>query len=233
MRAIGIGRNLLRKARMELKMNELAALATLSDEDDEAEAGADQVDHEQIGASRTSYQPRMSAMRARATARTSGRLGVSTGSNPLAELFENTDKSLEQAQELCEKSAHLTLREGDCRNELAGIRRNFEDVLQIAKTEVVKCNARKSQEPPELLSHDTSDTSISSLEAPCQNHFAQVSLPTPIPEPQPKMRLLAASTTQVQGPRIIDLDVDDDDDDEEADFVMPPIRLTSRLNARA
>ncbi|KAF2855581.1 hypothetical protein T440DRAFT_158342 [Plenodomus tracheiphilus IPT5] len=226
-RAIGIGRNLLRKARMESKMNELAALASFSDEAD--------IDHSEGEDSDpiSTYRPRMSAMRAKTAARTSGRLGVTDGTNTPVALFETTDKRLEQAQELCEKAAHLTLREGDCRKELASVRKSFEEVLHTAETEVVKSNAQKLQDTPELQ-HDTSDTSISSLETPSKDHCPPTSLPTLVPEPQPKVPQLAGITpATLMEPKILDMEVDDDDDDEDVDFVMPPIRLTSRMNARS
>lgn len=229
-RAIGVGRNLLRKARMEAKMNELAALTGSSEDED------DNVGHseEEELVSRSSYRPRMSSMRARAAARTSGRLGVANGTNTPIALFETTDKRLEQAQELCEKAAHLTLREGDCRKELAQVRKHFGDVLHTAETEVVKCNAQKSHDTPELQQHETSDTSIASLETPPNDHYPQPSLPTLVTEPQPKVPLLAGMTPTAQEPKIVDMEVDDaDDDDDDVDFVMPPVRLTSRMHARA
>ncbi|KAI8942517.1 hypothetical protein NX059_000581 [Plenodomus lindquistii] len=230
-RAIGVGRNLLRKARMESKMNELAAL---SDDDDDDDNDVGHSEEEEL-VPRTTYRPRMSSMRARAAARTSGRLGVTNGTNTPAALFESTDRRLEQAQGLCEKAAHLTLREGDCRKELAGARKGFEDVLHTAETEVVKCNAQKSQGTPELQQHDTSDTSVSSLETPSKEQYPQSSLPTLAPEPQQKVSQLAGITPVATEPKILDMEVDDDyeEEDDEADFVMPPVRLTSRMNARS
>lgn len=228
-RAIGVGRNLLRKARMESKMNELAALAG-SSEDEEDDVGHSE---EEELVPRSNYRPRMSSMRARAAARTSGRLGVTNGTNTPVALFETTDKRLEQAQELCEKAAHLTLREGDCRKELAEVRKSFQDVLHTAETEVVKCNAQKLQDTPELQQHDTSDTSISSLETPSGDHYPQPLLPTLAPEPKPKVPELAGLTPAISEPKIVDMEIDDDDEDEDVDFVMPPVRLTSRMNARS
>ncbi|KAF1944351.1 hypothetical protein EJ02DRAFT_452468 [Clathrospora elynae] len=227
-RAIGAGRNILRKAKMEAKMNEMAALAESSDDDD--------VDGEEEEAipSRNNYRPRMSSMRARSAARRSGRLGVSSGSNTPAELFETTDKKLEQAQELCEKAAHLTLREGDCRKELEDVRKNFETILETAKSEVTKCNVRRSQELPELRAQDTSDTSVSSIEpeASYENHIPQTSLPAPEAEAQPKIAAIGPTASAPTPPKIVDIEVDDDDETGEEDFVMPPVRLTSRLHGR-
>ncbi|KAI0577674.1 hypothetical protein Alg215_06780 [Pyrenophora tritici-repentis] len=164
-RAIGTGRHMLRKAKMEAKMNEMAAQADLS---------------------RVNYRARMSSLRARSAARRSGRLGVSSGVSTPAELFDTTDKALEQSQELSEKAAHLILREGDCRKELDAVQKHFTALLETAKTEVAKCNARKSsQDVPELQAHETSDTSLSSIEPQMPSYKKNVLPPqTSLPIPQ-------------------------------------------------
>jgi hypothetical protein len=225
-RSIGTGRNMLRKAKMEARMNEMAARAESSEEEDEDDDG-----EEDVSQSRINYRARMSSLRARSAARRSGRLGVSSGSPTPAELFDATDKTLEQAQELCEKAAHLTLRDGDCRKELEGVRTHFQSLLETAKTEVTKCNARKLHDPPELHAHDTSDTSVSSIEPETsyRKHAPQATLPEPTPESLPKTTDPNAPTSMP--PKIVDMEVDDDDDDDEP-FIMPPVRLTSRFNRR-
>jgi hypothetical protein len=220
-RAIGSGRNLLRKAKMEAKMHELAALAGSSEDEGEA----DEEEEEAILA-KISYRPRISSMRTRAAARRSG------GANAPVELLDATDKTLEQAQASVETSAHLTLRDGDCRQELQAVRQQFEQVLETAKTEVIKGNARMSLEPPTLHSHNVPDTPVSSSEPSYKRHFPHVTTPQLAePEPQPKSTLAAAPTLST--PKIMDIEVDDDDDSDEEDFVMPPVRLTSRLGVRA
>jgi hypothetical protein len=225
-RAIGTGRNMLRKAKMEAKMNEMAAQAESSDDDDDVDDAEDN-----IMLSRDNYRSRMSSLRARSAARRSGRLGVSGALIPAA-LFETTDKTLEQAQELCEKAAHLTLRDGDCRTELGGVRKAFGTLLETAKAEVEKCNALKSQDPPELQPHETSDTSVSSTEPETKyrKHIPQPSLPVADLDPQSKTTLSTAPTaSDTAPPKIVDIEVDDDDESDD-DFVMPPVRLTSRHN---
>jgi hypothetical protein len=226
-RSIGTGRNMLRKAKMEARMNEMAARAESSEEEDEDDEG-----EEDVSQSRINYRARMSSLRARSAARRSGRLGVSSGSPTPAELFDATDKTLEQAQELCEKAAHLTLRDGDCRKELEGVRTHFQSLLETAKTEVTKCNTRKLHDPPELHAHDTSDTSVSSIEPETsyRKHAPQATLPEPTPESLPKTTDPNAPTSSMP-PKIVDMEVDDDDDDDEP-FIMPPVRLTSRFNRR-
>jgi hypothetical protein len=228
-RAIGTGRNMLRKAKMEAKMNELTALAGSSESEDEADD-----DENEAVMAKVSYRPRISSMRARVAARRGGGQNGSSGAATPVALFDATDKALEHAQSLCEKAAHVTLRDGDCRKELEGMRKNFADVLDTAETEVTKHASTRPSNPPELQSHDTSGTSLSSIEEPSyKKHFPQLSLPPS--EQQAKIMLpsMPTAATPFSAPKIMDIEVDDDDEDDEPDFVMPPVRLTSRFGARA
>lgn len=227
-RAIGTGRNMLRKAKMEAKMQELEALQESSDEEEQNDTGSDQ----ELTVTRPNLRSRMSSMRAMAAMRRGGPIALSGVSNTTVEVFDKTDKMLEQAQELCEKAAHLILRDGDCRKELASARKNFETVLETAKNEVIKCSSRKSQDPPELTSHDTSDTSVSSIDTSYRDHLPQVtSLPVPDAVPKAVPTSLPGAPTANE-PKIVDIEIDDNDEDDEEEFVMPPIRLTSRIGAR-
>lgn len=237
-RAIGIGRSLLRKARLESKMNQLAALVHSSDEenkDDDEDENEERGGHSEQDRllPQFSHRLRMPSTRARVAARTSGRLSVASALKTPVTLFEGTDKALELAQGLCEKAAHLTLREGDCRKELAQVRKGFDDVLQAAETEMIRCNAHKCQETPELQLHDTSDTSISSLETPCEEIYASMpmSMPALAPEPQAKVPLLAGLTPTPPEPNIYPMEVDEEEEDY-LDFDMMPVRLTSRMHVR-
>jgi hypothetical protein len=229
-RAIGTGRNMLRKAKMEAKMNELAALAGSSEDEDEADE-----DEEEAVMAKISYRPRMSSMRTRAAAMRGARHGGSGGAATPVALFDTTDKALELAQSLCEKASHVILREGDCRTELGAMRKSFVDVLETAKTQVAKCDAAKLLEPQALSSTNTSDTSISSAEdPPYKKHFPQLSRPPP--ELQMKNTSLSIpATIAPQFPnKTMEIEVDDDeDDDDEPDFVLPHVRYTSRFSARA
>ena len=235
-RGLATGRNMLRKAKMEAKMAELAAIAGSSEDEDE-----DDEEEEHI-MSKISYRPRMASMRARAAATRRGRGGMSGGPAPPTELFETTDKTLEQAQELCEKSAHLTLRDGDCRTELKLVRMHLENVLSTAKTEVIRCVASQPQSTQLPQEQDTSDTSMSSMEPCYKKHFPSISAPKPVSEPetklepvttQPTIRALAAAPVTALKTMDIEVDDDDDDEDEDMNFVMPPVRFTSRRTARA
>lgn len=233
-RGLATGRNMLRKAKMEAKMAEMAAIAGSSDEEDEND---DEEDHIM---SKISYRPQMTSMRIRAAAARRGRGGRGGGPTPPAELFETTDKTLEQAQELCEKSAHLTLRDGDCRSELKLARMHLNNVLSTAKTEVNKCASSQSRPGQLSQDQDTSDTSLSSMEPSYKRHFPSISAPKPVSESEAKLEPVMTQSTirapaapTVTAPKTMDIEVDDDNEDEDMDFVMPPVRFTSRRAARA
>jgi hypothetical protein len=228
-RGLATGRNMLRKAKMEAKMAELAAIAGSSeDEDDEDD------DEEEHIMSKITYRPQMASLRMRAAARR-GRGGAGGPTLP-ALLFETTDKTLEQAQELCEKSAHLTLREGDCRTELKLVHMHLENVLSTAKTEVTKSAASNVQPTQTPQDQDTSDTSVSSVEPSYKRHFPSISAPRPVSEPEAKLENVTTQSTirtpiaaTITAPKTMHIEVDDDDDeDEDMNFVMPPVRFTSR-----
>jgi hypothetical protein len=211
-RALATGRNLLRKAKMEARVNEMAAAA--SSEEDSTE---DEEDEEQ-----TSYRPRISSMRTRTAARRNG------GSKAPSELFDTTDRILEQAQNRVETAAHLTLREGDCRNELKVVRRDFEDVLDIAKTQVTKSSEMRQLELVEPQSPDTPDTSVSSFTPSSKPYFPHVSTPHPEPEPEPTIATAPIPTiSEKMAPKTVDIEVDQGEESDQ-DFVMPPVRFTSR-----
>ncbi|KAL5113972.1 hypothetical protein ACEQ8H_008154 [Pleosporales sp. CAS-2024a] len=237
-RAIGIGRNMLRKAKMEAKMNELAALAPSSDDDDDDGDDDDGDDDDTDDAptdavmAKASYQLRTPPLRAHAAAQRRHAPTSTTASATPVALFDTTDKTLENAQSLCEKAAHITLRDGDCRKELHSMLQKFSDVLKIAESEVAKYHPAVVAGPPELQPHAISDSSVSSLEEPSyKKHFPQLSLA--VPEQQPiKLPSPSAAAFSSLAPKIMDIEVDDDDESEEPNFAMPPVRLTSRLVTR-
>jgi len=233
-RGLATGRNMLRKAKMEAKLAELAAIAGSSEDEDEGDG-----DEEEHIMSKITYRPQMASLRTRAAARR-GRGGAS-GPTPPAELFETTDKTLEQAQELCEKSAHLTLREGDCRSELKFVLMHLENVLSTAKTEVTKCAASQAQPTPTPQDQETSDTSVSSVEPSYKRHFPSISASRPVAEPEAKLEPVTTHSTirapvaaPITASKTMDIEVDDDDEeDEDMEYVMPPVRFTSQRAARA
>ncbi|KAF2188175.1 hypothetical protein K469DRAFT_703637 [Zopfia rhizophila CBS 207.26] len=207
-RSIGTGRNMLRKGKMAAKMEALTELAGSDDDDDGDDA--DPV-MSKIGYRHRAGLSSIHATRARATIR-GLRGGSSTSTSP--EMFDSTDKALENAQGLCERAAHQSLRDGNCRKELEGVRKHFKDVMEKAATETAKYSARKevSKEEPKV------ETSLSPME---MDHPRPSSIPVADIRPIPVVTPIVSS-------KPMDIEVDDDEDDD-ADFVMPPIRLTSRV----
>ncbi|KAF2121519.1 hypothetical protein BDV96DRAFT_609555 [Lophiotrema nucula] len=196
-RNIGTGRNMLRKGKMAAKME---ALAELAGSEDDSEGDDDDV------MAKIGYRHRagLSSMRARgAVGIVPGRAGASS-----QEMFDTTDKSLETAQGLCEKAAHQSLRDGDCRKELESARKHFENVLAIANQQVAKYTAQKEKE----VQKETSN-----IDAP-----VPTSLQLKPTMPDIRATVAAAPTTA----KAVDIEIDDESDND--DFVMPPIRLTSR-----
>ena len=63
--------------------------------------------------------------------------------------FEEADKDLEAAQNLCEVAAHQFLRDGDCTEEIKGTRLKFESCLRAAQREVEWLRQEQKLEEPE------------------------------------------------------------------------------------
>jgi hypothetical protein len=200
-RDIGTGRNLLRKAKMAARMDALAELAAESSDDEE---------HDDPMA-KMSYRHRSGLASIRAARTRESLRGLRSGGSSPAELFDTTDKSLELAQGLCETGAHQSLRDGDCRKELNGVRKYLETVLDIATREVAKFPVKKEEVKEDIKAE---------------------SVPLPM-EVEPKLTAVAptpVSAMPLDTSKMMEIEVDDESDDE--GFVMPPIRLTSRLTAR-
>lgn len=214
-RNIGTGRNLLRKGKMAARAAALAELESSS---------SDASDNEDMDDIRSKIQYRrragLSSMRARPSARTQNN-ATSNNSTPES-LFEAADKKLEDAQALCERAAHQSLREGDCRKELDGMRKHFQHVLDSATTEVAKHKARREQEAAKRASTEAKRLSATSTSSP-RSPSSQMDLDIkPVVSVKPSTPALQVTTQSV------DIEIDDNDDDEDLDFVMPPVRLTSR-----
>ena len=209
-RVIGTGRNLLRKGKMAAKLNAMAALAGSSDEDDDD-------DDSNAIMSKIGYRHRSGppSMRARGMVPTAGSAGTPV------ERFDTADKALEEAQALCERAAHQSLREGDCRKELAGVQKHFTEVMEIAKGEVERDAAQK-------LVAKAKEEQDATSQQPKPDKCIPISLP------DIEKKLIPAIIPRAISPynsnsKTIDIEIDDDEDDaDDLHFVMPPIRLTSR-----
>ena len=203
-RMIGTGRNMLRKAKMSAKMEAMAALAADDDDDDDDDSNAI--------LSKIGYRHRGGFRPLRM---------VETTGTPV-ERFDAADKALEEAQALCERAAHQSLREGDCRKELEGVRRHFSEVAEIAKSEVARYAAQKlvanEREQREAANQESRPEKRSTVLLPdVDKKMMPAVIPPAIPVYNPNSK-------------IVDIEIDDEeDDDADLNFVMPPIRLTSRV----
>lgn len=205
-RAIGTGRNMLRKAKMAAKAEEMAALAAFEEDSDEEDPYA-------FVNSKIGYRNRTGLSSLRVKASTDGEVEVATPTVAPTEIFDVPDKALEFAQALCEKAAHQSLRDGDCRKELEGVKKHFQEIHDRAAVEVAKHLAKKqADEETKRIREEENRNLTEPMEAE----------PTPaVPDGKPAPAISAGAP-----PGGIDIEVDDEDDD--MDFVMPPIRLTSR-----
>lgn len=204
-RAIGTGRNMLRKGKMTAKLDAMAAMAGSSSDDDDDECHAVM--------SKIGYRHRaLPSMRARGVMR----MTVTTSNTPV-ERFDSADKALEEAQALCERAAHRSLREGDCRKELGGVRRFFNEVAELARTEVAQYAAQKLE---------------SGGKQPTQGLLPDSIPPKPSLIPHVHKELIPTIISPVIGTnnisKVIDIEIDDEEDSDSGSLIMPPVRLTSR-----
>jgi hypothetical protein len=214
-RNIGTGRNLLRKGRMAAKAEALAELASSSESDASEDEDVDNI------RAKIQFRRRagLSSMRSRPTTR--GQSTASPSTSTPESLFESADKDLEQAQALCERAAHQSLREGDCRKELSGMRKHFQQVHDLAAIQVAKHKARREQETGKKTSMDSERGSATSTSSPRpRSSQMDIDIKPVLPSKQPEPAIQVTTES-------MDIEIDDDDD-EDLDFVMPPIRLTSR-----
>jgi hypothetical protein len=216
-RSIGTGRNILRKGKMAARMEELSALAG-SDDDSE-----DDEDDPIMAKIQYRHRAGLSAMRSRPSMRTG--MGVMPTPATSSDLFDSIDKALEQAQALCERAAHQSLRDGDCKKELEGMRRHFQEVMEKSTKEVEKHNTRKEKEAEKAALEGTTEEKE-------ESKAEEKPAPTPTPvkvEPKsllPSISSHPTSTIPVSS-KPMEIEIDDDDD-ESIEFTMPPIRFTSR-----
>ncbi|CAI6332539.1 unnamed protein product [Periconia digitata] len=217
-RAIGTGRNLLRKGKMAAKLDAMAALSGLHDDDNDDEDGEEDggIDKSKMG-----YRHRtgFSAMRNRAVM---ARTGIPDNSDISTQVFDSADKALESAQSLCEKAAHIILREGDCRRDLRVVRAHFEEAQDIAKKEVAKHAADREQQANE--EHEIAPPLTKFEATPPSKPSAE---PVTPPESTSLLQVDMAHTN-LPPSKVMDIEVDDEEEDDDVQIVMPPLRFRSR-----
>lgn len=235
-RSIGMGRNLLRKGKMAARMEALAELAGSDDNSDGDEADP--------AMAKIGYRHRtgLSSLRTRSAMSRGPTTAPGNNAPPSPELFDTIDKSLELAQGLCEKAAHQSLRDGDCRKEVDAMKVHFQDVLVTAGKEVTRYQARKKMEAEKEAQNKAveRDANVAVEEEPkvSAEESLKIEIHTDAPAPkhtpakeEPKAMMPIVQSAPAMIPVIskaMDIEIDDDDDDDDMSFVMPPIRLTSR-----
>jgi len=185
-RCIGTGRNLLRKGKMAAKMDALAEMANLLDDDEEEDGDT---------IAKIGYKPRSSGL---PNFRTTRRMGGAGGPADSGDKFDVPDKALEKAQSLCERGAHQFLRDGDCRMELNGVRQHFAEVLKVTEQHVEK-QSKVDEVKVEEAKEEVKEA------------------------PKPKVQLPAEQAPVPMASKVIEVDDADDED-----WVLPPIRRTTR-----
>ena len=76
-------------------------------------------------------------------------LGPDFNTDAKLSAFDEADKDLEITQNLCEVAAHQFLRDGDCRLEIEGMRKKFENCRGLAKREIERLKEEEAQEQEE------------------------------------------------------------------------------------
>jgi len=207
-RNIGTGRNLLRKGKMAARVQALAELHGSDDDESEEDEFEAKIHYR--------HRTGLSTMRSRAALRAGFGASPNIPVTPEA-LFDTLNKSLEQAQALCEKAAHQALREGECQKELDGMRKHFEDVLETAAKEVEKHAARRKLEDAQTVEVVPVVTTSPKPISTCIH--LDTKRPTSLIKSIPTIPVISRDIT-------IEIDSEDEDDTE---FMLPPLRMTARV----
>lgn len=240
-RNIGIGRNLLRKGKMQARMNAftggmddmmsaLSSISGISPSIPTADAAAAQA--LQAAARKIEYAPRSPLNPSPHTnGRTKSRpyLASATSSpspavpgavpdvNRATGHYDALDKRLEQAQSFAEKGAHEFLRDGECPAELAGLRSELQAALDwcreaVAAMEAVSVATKEAEENQEPV--ETPRKSDVEPEQEVKKTHAELSTAN-----------RAIDTVPVTAITTIEVDSDIDD---EIEISLPPIRRLAR-----
>ena len=153
---------------------------------------------------------------------TSSRLGPDLLSQSKGSCFEDADKDLETAQNLCEVGAHQFLRDGDCRLEIEGTRKRFEVCLEVARKEVERLHEEdprvKVDEPvadQSALGHVGILSGISAGKDPVDATTEPKIEPSPL--------------KQIHLPGTGNIEIDDGSDAESVHIDLSAIRRTRRI----
>lgn len=149
------------------------------------------------------------------------RLGPEPSSSSEAKGFEETDRDLDEAQNLCERAAHQFLRDGDCRQEIEGARKRFENCSALARREMAKLKIEAEAEAAEEVKKKDAEKAFEVEPSPIEEK-ALVDLTSKIgPPPLKEIRL--ADTGAIE--------VDDASEAESVHIDLSAIRRTVRKRA--
>lgn len=135
-RFVSASRNLLRKAKMAVKVAHIKKLAEMESQDGEGGSDEDEI-----------TLPSLRYMSSRRYGAMAGAYGRGPGGRDQApDIYDQLDKGLEFVQSTCEHGAHQFLRDADCNDEIKKIQKHLRDVLAMAEKE----KERVLREEPEL-----------------------------------------------------------------------------------
>ena len=134
--------------------------------------------------------------------------------------FDDADKDLEAAQNLCEVAAHQFLRDGDCRLEITGTRSRFENVLEIARKEVEKLKLEEEISAKESEMKEEDVTAAQLMEtSPVVEVEKRMEPPVVVQNPIKQISIVGTGT----------IEVDDGSDAESVQIDLSAIRRTRRV----
>ena len=134
--------------------------------------------------------------------------------------FDDADKDLETAQNLCEVGAHQFLRDGDCRLEITGTRARFENILEIARKEVEKLKMEEENGAKETEMKEEDVTAAQSKETSPVVTVEKKIEPSPLVQTPIKQINITGTGT---------IEVDDTSDAESVQIDLSAIRRTRRV----
>ncbi|KAL2168226.1 hypothetical protein VTG60DRAFT_285 [Thermothelomyces hinnuleus] len=151
------------------------------------------------------------------------------GKDAAPDVYDELDKGLEYVQSMCEHAAHQFLRDGECGEEVANIKRRLAETKELADKEMERI---RREEPEALLKHGENDATHGRSYRP-QSMRKAAGKPSSsaagagaeagaAPSPAPAPALVPAEST---GPLEVDEGVDDVDKEEVPKLVWRSTRM--------
>ena len=152
----------------------------------------------------------------------STRLGADYPNGDKGLCFEDADKDLETAQSLCEVAAHQFLRDGDCRLEIEGTRKKFQNCLEVAMKEAERLRDEDAQQRATDIAAEAEETydEEKPVEVPVVVDHVEEQAAHQV-EPPPLKQINLASTGTIE--------IDDGAESDSIHIDLSAIRRTRRL----